>query len=180
MLEPVSTNSANPATLPATTASAANSDSPSQLDDSRYEAQKALYDFHLSDPEDVHSAFVYIVNHIKALKEYGDYDNSRIVIVSHGNEIHALARLNQAAYPDIYPKLQELNESGVHVRVCSNAARSRGYKIDDFYNLITVVPAAVIDIAKWQGQGYSYMLAGVQKKLTREDLLVRHPALQDS
>lgn len=164
-----------PASSNPTTSDAMGPDHPSLLDDSRYEAQKALYDFHLQEPQEVYAAFGYINNHIKAMKEYGDYENSRIVIVAHGNELHAFSRLNQHLYPDMYETLRELRELGVCIRLCRNAARSRGYGPDEFYDLITVVPAAVIDIAKWQSQGYSYMLAGVKHRLTREELLAEYP-----
>ena len=44
--------------------------------------------------------------------------------------------------------------------------------------MITVVPAAVIDIAKWQNQGYSYMYAEWFPRLTREELVKQNPDLR--
>ncbi len=152
---------------------------PSTFDGTRYKAQRALYDFNFAKPTDAHNAFAYVKNHLKAIAEYGNASQSHIVVVAHGNELHAFARRNRAAFPDVYEELKALRDAGVTIHVCSNAARSRGYKPEDFYDVITVVPAAVIDIAKWQGEGYSYMYAEWFPRLTREDVVRQYPELQD-
>ena len=41
-----------------------------------------------------------------------------------------------------------------------------------------VIDTAVIDIAKWQNQGYSYMYAEWFPRLTREELVKQHPELE--
>lgn len=151
---------------------------PSKFDGTPYKPQKALYDFNFAKPDDARNAFGYVRNHLQAIKQYGDAKNSHIVVVAHGNELHAFSRLNRAAYPEMYEELRALKEAGVTINVCGNAARSRGYKPDEFYDLITVVPAAVIDIAKWQNEGYSYMYAEWFPRLTRDELLKQRPELQ--
>ena len=143
-----------------------------------YGAQKILYDWNYPTPESGLRALGFVRNHIKALEEFGDLEASDIVIVAHGNDLHAFSRLNQAAYPEAYGALKELADKGVKLRVCRNAARSRGYGPEDFYDLFTVVPAAVIDIAKWQNQGYSYMYAELFPRMKREDFVEKHPELQ--
>lgn len=80
-------------------------------------------------------------------------------------------RLNRDAYPDACEALKKLADKGVKLRVCRNTARSRGYAPEDFYDLFTVVPAAVIDIAKWGNAGYSYMYAELFPRMTREDIV---------
>ncbi len=164
--------------LSLSTAAMAGPDDPSTFDGTPYKAQKALYDFNFARPMDAKPAFGYVTNHLKAIKEFGDAGRSHIVVVAHGNELHAFSRLNRAAYPDMYEALKALKDAGVTLHVCSNAARSRGYKPDEFYDVITVVPAAVIDIAKWQNDGYSYMFAGWYPRLTREEVVKEHPELQ--
>jgi intracellular sulfur oxidation DsrE/DsrF family protein len=151
---------------------------PSKFDATPYKAQKALYDFNFANPTDAGPAFGYVKNHLQAIKQYGQPNGSHIVIVAHGNELHAFSRLNRAAYPGVYEELKALKEAGVSIQVCSNAARARGYKPDEFYDVITVVPAAVIDIAKWQNEGYSYMYAGWFPRLTREEVVKQHPELE--
>ena len=155
----------------------AGPEDPSKFDPTPYQPQKALYDFNFAQPLDGQVAFGYIRNHLKAIQEYGQPDKSHIVIVAHGNELHAFSRLNRDVYPEMYDKLKELTDQGVTVHVCRNAARSRGYQPDEFYDLITVVPAAVIDITKWQNEGYSYMYAGWFPRLTREELVEQNPEL---
>lgn len=162
----------------ATAAALAGPADASRFDATPYKAQKALYDFNFAKPNDALGAFGYVKNHLRAIEEYGDPKNSRVVIVAHGNELHAFSRLNRAAYPGMYEELKALKEAGVTIRVCSNAARSRGYRPDEFYDVITVVPAAVIDIAKWQNEGFSYMYAEWFPRLTREEIVKQHPELQ--
>ena len=69
---------------------------PSKFDGTPYKPQKALYDFNFAKPMDAAPAFGYIKNHLAAIKQYGDTKNSHIVIVAHGNELHAFSRLNRA------------------------------------------------------------------------------------
>lgn len=151
---------------------------PSTFDPTPYKAQKALYDFNFANPPDGKGALGYVRNHLKAIQEFGDPKNSHIVIVAHGNELHSLARANRVIYPDVYEAFKALTDQGVTIHVCRNAARSRGYDAEDFYDFVTVVPAAVIDIAKWQNEGYSYMYAEWFPRLTREELIDNHPELQ--
>ena len=160
------------------TAAWAGPQDPSPFDGTRYAPQKALYDFNFAKPLDGKAAFGYVKNHLEALKQYGDLKNSHLVIVAHGNELHAFSRLNKDAYPGMYEALKELADAGVSIRVCGNAARSRGYKPDEFYDVITVVPAAVSELAKYQNEGYSYKYAEMFPRLTREELVKQQPELK--
>ena len=166
------------AALLAATVAHAGPQDPSKFDGTPYKAQKAMYDFNFARPDDAKPAFGYVRNHLQAIKQYGDAKNSHIVIVAHGNELHSFSRLNRASFPDMYDELKALTDAGVTIHVCANAARSRGYKPDEFYDLVTVVPAAVIDIAKWQNEGYSYMYAEWFPRLTRDEVVKQHPELQ--
>ena len=148
----------------------AGPDDPSKFDTTGYTAQKAVYDFNFEKPVDLRGAFGTVRNHLKAIREFGDAKNSRIVIVAHGNEIHALARINRAAYPDVYDTLRELASAGVKVTLCRNAALARGYKIDEFYDLVTVVPSAVIEIPKWENKGYAYIYLNAYPRILREEI----------
>lgn len=148
----------------------------SHFDPVQYEAQKALYDWNYATPQDGLRALGYVRNHIKAMQEYGDMENSKFVIVAHGNDLHAFSRLNSEAFPEAYEKLKELTDLGVEIHVCRNAARGRGYEPEDFYDLVTVVPAAVIDIAKYQNAGYSYMYPAIHPRMTRkDDIIPKYP-----
>lgn len=156
----------------------AGPDDPSAFDGRRYGAQKAVYDFNFENPEDLRAAFGTVRNHLKAIREFGDAQNSRIVIVAHGNEIHALSRLNRAAFPEVYDTLRELASSGVKIALCRNAGLARGYKVEDFYDLVTVVPSAVIEIPKWENEGYAYIYLNGYPRMQREELVSRHSKLR--
>ncbi|MCO6388534.1 DsrE family protein [Aliihoeflea sp. 40Bstr573] len=159
------------------TSAMAGPEDPSSFDPVQYEAQKVLYDWNYDKPEDGIRALGFIRNHLKAMDEYGDRENSKVVMVAHGNELHAFSRLNRDAYPEAYDALKEMADAGVEIHVCANAARGRGYAPEDFYDVITVVPAAVIDIAKYQIEGYSYMYPQLTSKMTRDDVVAKHPEL---
>lgn len=155
----------------------AGPEDPSTFNPVRYEAQKVLYDFNFDEPMDGFRALNFIRNHIAAAKEFGDFKNSKFVVISHGNELHAFSRLNRAIYPEVYEAVQELTDQGVEFHICRNAAKSRGYEPDQFYDLFTVVPAAVIDIAKYGNEGYSYIYPAVTRKMTRDDIVAANPEL---
>lgn len=157
--------------------SAAGPDDPSSFEATRYPAQKALYDFNFDRPAQGMTALKFVRNHIKALKEFGEPGASSIYVVAHGDELHALARANQVVFPETYRELKELADLGVKFRVCRNAAKARGYAPEDFYDVVTVVPAAVAEIARLQGEGYSYAYAEWFPMETTEDLKKDHPEL---
>jgi intracellular sulfur oxidation DsrE/DsrF family protein len=156
----------------------AGPDDPSKFEAVDYGAQKFLYDFNFGNPQEGLAALGFIRNHIKALKEFGDFDKSRIVIVAHGNELHAFSRKNKAAYPEAYEAFKELSDQGVEIHICRNAAKGRGYDPDGFYDMMTVVPAAVIDIAKYAGEGYGYIYPAQFAKVTREDIAAQYPEVE--
>ncbi len=156
----------------------AGPEDPSTFDATKYSAQKAVYDFNFETPDDIRGALGTVRNHLKAIREFGDPQNSRIVIVAHGNDVHALSRLNRAAFPDVYDTLKELSAVGVKITLCRNAALARGYKVDDFYDLVTVVPSAVAEIPKWENEGYAYIYLNGYPRLTRDDVASKHPKLR--
>lgn len=72
-----------------------------------------------------------------------------------------------ATYPDIYDELKSLSDQGGQFRVCRNAAKFRGYQPEDFYDVVTVAPAAMTELAKWQGKGYAYISGDVIQRTRR-------------
>ena len=149
----------------------------STLDASPLGAQHAVYEFNYEKPEDLYQGLGYLANHLNALKSFGNLKGSHLVIVAHGNELHMLSRLNRAAYPDVYERLKALTEQGVSIRVCRNAAAFRGYKPEDFYDVVTVVPAAMSELVKWQAKGYAYISGDVVKRTKRAEFREQHPEI---
>ncbi|HEV8692169.1 MAG TPA: DsrE family protein [Ideonella sp.] len=146
---------------------------PSKADNAPYPAQKVVYHFNLAAPTDLQAGLNTVRFHLRTLKEHGDAPGSRVVIVAQGNELHALARVNRDANPAVYESLRELAAMGAEVHVCSGAAKARGYGPDEFYDLVTVVPAAPTDLAKLQGEGYRYVALNLQPRLMRDQLSPR-------
>lgn len=152
-------------------------DDPSRLDTTPYAPQKVVYHFNLASPEQGIQSLRYLRNHLKTLKEHGAPGPSSIAVVANGNELHAFSRLNQVAYPEVYGQLKELTAQGVEFRVCANAAKARGYQPDAFYDLVTVVPAGVTELARYQNTGHAYILATAHEVIKREALLAKYPEL---
>ncbi len=152
------------------TAAWAEPGDPSTFDPTPLGAQRVVYQFNFENPTDLEQGLGYLVNHLKALKQFGDVGASRLVVVAHGNELHMLSRLNRSTYPDIYDELKALADQGVLFRVCRNAANYRGYKPEDFYDVITVVPAAMTELVRWQAQGYAYISGDVIHRTQRSEL----------
>lgn len=149
----------------------AGPDDPSQFDAATLGGQRAVYQFNFENPQDLEQGLGYLNNHLKALKQHGDPGQSQLVVVAHGNELHMLSRLNRAVYPDIYDELKILADQGVLFRVCRNAANFRGYQPEDFYDVVTVVPAAMTELVKWQARGYGYISGDVIRRTKRKAAL---------
>ncbi|MBF0180020.1 MAG: DsrE family protein [Magnetococcales bacterium] len=150
---------------------------PSRFDPIRYSGQKAVYHFNFATPEQGMHALKYLRNHVKVLSEFGDGKPQHIAVVTQGNELHAFARENAAAFPEVYNELKELKEQGVDFRLCRNAARTRGYKPESFYDVFTVVPAAVAEITRLQNEGYGYIHPELSPPVTRDEMAKQRPEL---
>ncbi len=149
----------------------ADENTPSQFRDDAYTPQNVVYEFNYQTPADGVRALGYIRNHLRALEEFGDVaKDSHIVVVMHGYEVHAVAREQAEHFPDVYAKLKELTDKGVSFYVCRNSARGKGYEVDDFYDLVTLVPAGMSEIGHWQAKGYAYINPYLNKRMSREDL----------
>lgn len=61
--------------------------------------------------------------------------------------------------------------------LCRNAGTARGYKVGDFYDLVTIVPSAVIEIPKWESEGYAFYLNGYPR-MQRDEVVARHSKLR--
>lgn len=143
----------------------------SKFRDAPYSPHRVVYDFNYQIPKDGVRALGYIRNHLKALEEFGDAaKDSHIVVVMHGYEVHAMARAQWDHFPDVYAQLKDLTEKGVSFYVCRNSARGKGYDVDDFYDLITVIPAGMAEIGHWQMKDYGYINPQLHKRMSREEL----------
>jgi uncharacterized protein len=151
---------------------------PSPFDPVTYTSpHKAMYHFNFAKPRDAFQGLRRVKNHLSALKEFGAPDNTHIVIIINGNEIHAFSRLNASIYPEMYEMLKDLTSQGVEFRACRNSAKARGYNPDEFYDLVTVVPSAVSELGRYGNAGYAYIYTDLHTRITRAKLIEENPEL---
>jgi intracellular sulfur oxidation DsrE/DsrF family protein len=132
-----------------------------------YTAQKVVFDFYFDDPEKINAALYWIRSLMNPLMDSPyDYapESLDIKVVIHGTEIVALARRNEAKYHDAVERMRYYASLGVQFKVCGIAAQDYGYRPDDFYDFVDVVPSAITELAHWQLQGYALITPQVMEK----------------
>lgn len=123
-----------------------------------YTEQKVVFDFYLDDPAKIHPALYWIRALMNPLTEapYGMAPEMLdLKVVVHGTEIVTLARKNYERYSDAVERMRYYASLGVEFKVCALAAEDYGYKVEDFYDFVEVVPSAITELAHWQLQGYA-------------------------
>lgn len=123
-----------------------------------YTEQQVVFDFYLDDPKKIHAALYWIRSLMNPLTE-APYDMTPemldLKVVVHGTEIVTLARKNYARYSDAVERMRYYAQLGVEFKVCALAAADYGYRTEDFYEFVQVVPSAITELAHWQLQGYA-------------------------
>ncbi len=149
----------------------ADEHTPSTFRDTPYEPQNVVYELNYATPKDGVRALGYLRNHLRALEEFGDVaKDSHIVVVMHGYEVHAMARENADHFPKVYDTLKGLADKGVSFYLCRNSARGKGYDVDDFYDVVTVVPAGMSELGHWQMKGYATINPRLNPRMNKKDL----------
>ncbi len=131
-----------------------------------YAKQKVVYHINYDDPKKQTGALRNIQNHINAVGA----ENLDLKVVLHGNglalllEPDSLEKLNKFKHANadekMTAKVANLKDQGVNFHVCANTVRGR--KVDyesDLYDVSKgdIVPSGVVEVAKLQAQGYSYI-----------------------
>ena len=132
-----------------------------------YTEQKVVFDFYFDDPKKINAALYWIRSLMNPLMD-APYNIAPemldIKVVIHGTEIVTLARMNHEKYRDAVERMRYYASLGVQFRVCGIAAQDYGYKADDFYNFVEVIPSAIAELAHWQLQGYALITPKVMDK----------------
>ena len=132
-----------------------------------YQAQKAVFDFYFDQPEKMYAALFWLRSFVTPLSEQ-PYNHSiedhKIIIVVHGRELVTLAKKNYKKYRTTVDRLRYYVNRGVQVRVCAIAMADFGYKVDDFYSFVKVVPSAIVELSHWQSKGYSLITPRILSK----------------
>jgi intracellular sulfur oxidation DsrE/DsrF family protein len=132
-----------------------------------YTEQKVVFDFYFDDPQKINAALYWIRSLMNPLMDAPyDYapDALDIKVVIHGTEIVALARKNEEKYHDAVERMRYYASLGVQFKVCGIAAQDYGYRPDDFYDFVDVVPSAITELAHWQLKGYALITPRVMEK----------------
>lgn len=129
-----------------------------------YEPPKVVYDFYLDHPAKMRTALFWLRALYKPLTSppYSfDSADLDIKVVIHGAEIVTLARKNYEQYSEVVERMRYYASLGVEFKVCKFAAQEYGYKVEDFYEFIEVVPSAFAELVHWQQQGYALIIPRV-------------------
>ncbi len=151
------------------------SQKPAEFIDTPYaEEQNVLFEFFLDDPDKIHSALFWLRSYMNTLmaEPYGlapEFMN--IIVLIHGTEIVTLAKKNYPQYQSAVKRMIYYEQLGVEFRVCGDAANDFGYKPEDFYSFVKIIPNAMAEMAHWQNQGYALIRPLVfEKKFSVEDI----------
>ena len=89
------------------------------------------------------------------------FDPTTIKIVIHGAEIVTLVKKNEDQYPVVVEKMQQLANQGVEFKVCAYTTDIYGYRDEEFYDFVEIVPSAIAEVAYWQSKGYALVMPQV-------------------
>ncbi len=82
-----------------------------------------------------------------------------------------LHKINYDRYKGAVERMRYYADLGVKFKACGLAARDYDYSVDDFYELINVVPSAITGLFHWQQQGYSLITPTLlEKNFTIEEI----------
>lgn len=82
--------------------------------------------------------------------------NTILEILIHGEPLKRLTITN-AKNLDIYDELKSLTDRGLKIALCNNTMKKFNLKSEDMCPFTTIVPAGVIELAKKQEEGFSYI-----------------------
>jgi hypothetical protein len=133
-------------------------------EDSGYGKQKVVYHVNYYGPQHQNAALRNIQNHINAVGA----ENLDLRVVMHGDGISLLL------YPDsvegtkmkegnandqMQARITGLKNQGVRFEICANTLKGRKVALEDLYDAdqADVVPSGVAELAKLEGQGFSYI-----------------------
>jgi len=111
--------------------------------------------FGVSDPgRQLKESLVNAAYTIKYLKPRGIPYHIQIVI--YGAAVNA-ANSFTSEYGGYAPLLETLHEKGVQFMVCNNSLHAMQVPADNVYHFMKIIPAGILQIAKMQMQGYTYI-----------------------
>ncbi|MGB5832374.1 MAG: DsrE family protein [Thiohalocapsa sp.] len=133
-------------------------------EDAGYGKQKVVYHVNYYGPKEQAAALRNVQNHINAVGA----ENLELRVVLHGNGVAMLlypdslesTKMKEANADDqMQARIAGLKEQGVDFKVCANTLKGRKVTMDDLYDTddADVVPSGVAELAKLQGEGFTYI-----------------------
>lgn len=110
--------------------------------------------FHIDEESKWQEVLGNVKNVIKEGNEHGE--SYIIEVAANGNAVTALNE-KAAVNLNLLVDLAELSKTGVVFAACNNSLNKFAMNKSDILPFIQVVPAGVVEIAKKQDQGYSYI-----------------------
>lgn len=146
----------------------------SKLSFTPYEEQKVIYDFYFDHPQKINTALYWIRSLITPLMD-APYNYAPefidIKVLIHGTEIVTLTKKNYKKYKTAVDRMRYYEALGIKFKVCSLAAHDFGYKDEDFYDFVEIVPSAMTELVHWQMKGYGVIAPRIyDKKLTTDEI----------
>ncbi|MGL4452307.1 MAG: DsrE family protein [Sarcina sp.] len=105
---------------------------------------------HLNEIEKWNLAFGNIRNILKAEPD------TKLEILIHSEPLKKLT-IREAKKLDIYEELENFTKKGVVIAACNNTMTNLKLTKEDMCPFVTIVPAGVIELAKKQEEGFSYI-----------------------
>jgi intracellular sulfur oxidation DsrE/DsrF family protein len=133
-------------------------------DDNGSGKQKVVYHVNYYGPKEQTAALRNVQNHINAVGA----ENLDLRVVLHGNGVAMLmypdslegTKMKEAnANDEMQARIAGLKQQGVRFEVCANTLKGRNVPMDALYDTdqADIVPSGVAELAKLQGQGFSYI-----------------------
>lgn len=114
---------------------------------------KAVYDCKIGDFKVIEYRLNSILNLVKRVEDENSTANFAIAIHSYCTPIVK----EKKKFASIQEKLELLNLAGVKIKLCSVAMSRFGYKQEDIFDFVEVVPTSSLEIIKLQNDGFAYM-----------------------
>ncbi|MGL4740020.1 MAG: DsrE family protein [Sarcina sp.] len=105
---------------------------------------------HLNELQKWNLAFGNIQNILKAEPQ------SELEILIHSEPLKNLT-IKNAKELNLYNQLEDFSKKGVVIAACNNTMNAFSLTKDDMCPFVTIVPAGVVELAKKQEEGFSYI-----------------------
>lgn len=152
------------ACLAAAAAGLALATAPVSAADAGYGQQKVVYHVNEGGAESQATALRNVQNHINAVGA----ENLDLKVVLHGDGLSLLVLPDAVADTkmkegnaddEMQARIAGLKEAGIDFLICKNTMTGRGVEITELYDVeeADIVPSGVAELARLQGQGYTYI-----------------------